>query len=186
MGYFKKHLRFQRDKPYFSLTLLLKYGLLYDTLVYFAIYHAIKGVDMLLAKRLYSLVLACFFVCNVPAPYVFAAQQPLSLPAAGKLLPLSSPSQDMVLRGMRIDVRNPLKFEFILDANKVPRVEKEEFERLVSYFMAALTIPEKDFWVNLSPYEKDYIISEKVADTDFGRDLLVEDYTLKQSLPLFS
>jgi len=52
--------------------------------------------------------------------------------------------------------------------------------RLVSYFMAALTVPETDFWVNLSPYEADDVIPQQLSDTDFGRDLLVQDYVLKQ------
>ena len=29
---------------------------------------------------------------------------------------------------------------------------------MIKYFFAALTIPDKDIWVNLSPYEKDRMI----------------------------
>jgi hypothetical protein len=32
---------------------------------------------------------------------------------------------------------------------------KQESDKLIKYFMATLAIPEKDLWVNLSPYEKD-------------------------------
>ena len=51
---------------------------------------------------------------------------------------------------------------------------------MIKYFLAALTIPEKDLWVNLSPYEKDRIIPHSFGLTEMGRDLLAEDYMLKQ------
>ncbi len=43
-----------------------------------------------------------------------------------------------------------------------------------------MTIPEKDLWVNLSPYEKDRIVPEALGQTALGRDLLAQDYFLKQ------
>ena len=52
--------------------------------------------------------------------------------------------------------------------------------KLIKYFLASLTIPEKDLWVNLSPYEKDRIIPQSFGLTEMGRDLLAEDYMLKQ------
>ena len=48
------------------------------------------------------------------------------------------------------------------------------------HFLASLTVPEKDLWVNLSPYEKDRIVPESFGQTAMGRDLLAEDYMLKQ------
>src|SRR5581483_11046587 len=41
-------------------------------------------------------------------------------------------------------------------------------------------IPESDLWVNLSPYEKNRIIPQSFGLTEMGRDLLAEDYILKQ------
>ncbi|NLE65667.1 MAG: hypothetical protein GX606_07125, partial [Elusimicrobia bacterium] len=41
-------------------------------------------------------------------------------------------------------------------------------------------VPEKDLWVNLSPYEPDRIIPEAFGRTEMGRDLLAQDYILKQ------
>jgi hypothetical protein len=35
-------------------------------------------------------------------------------------------------------------------------------------------------WVNLSPYEKDRIVPESFGQTEMGRDLLAQDYILKQ------
>jgi len=57
---------------------------------------------------------------------------------------------------------------------------RTESIRLIKYFLASLTIPEKDLWVNLSPYEKDRIIPQSFGLTEMGRDLLAEDYMLKQ------
>ena len=55
-----------------------------------------------------------------------------------------------------------------------------EATKLIKYFLASLTIPQKDLWVNLSPYEKDRIIPQSFGLTEMGRDLLAEDYMLKQ------
>ncbi len=57
---------------------------------------------------------------------------------------------------------------------------RTEANKLIKYFLASLTIPEKDLWVNLSPYEKDRIIPKSFGLTEMGRDLLAEDYMLKQ------
>jgi hypothetical protein len=57
---------------------------------------------------------------------------------------------------------------------------KIETQKLVKYFLASLTIPEKDLWVNLSPYEHDRIVPEVFGQTEMGRDLLAQDYMLKQ------
>ncbi|MFC1510666.1 hypothetical protein ACFL49_03295, partial [Candidatus Omnitrophota bacterium] len=43
-----------------------------------------------------------------------------------------------------------------------------------------MTIPKDDLWVNLSPYESDRIIPEELGKTALGRDLLAQDYILKQ------
>ncbi|MDO8674486.1 MAG: hypothetical protein Q7K71_00005, partial [Candidatus Omnitrophota bacterium] len=52
--------------------------------------------------------------------------------------------------------------------------------KLIKYFLASLTVPEKDLWVNLSPYEKDRIVPTSFGQTEMGRDLLAQDYLLKQ------
>jgi hypothetical protein len=57
---------------------------------------------------------------------------------------------------------------------------KDEANKLIRYFLASLTIPEKDLWVNLSPYEKDRIINDDLSLTEMGRDMLAQDYILKQ------
>ena len=57
---------------------------------------------------------------------------------------------------------------------------KKESARLIKYFLASLTTPEEDMWVNLSPYEKHRIIPAGFGDTEMGRDVLAQDYLLKQ------
>ncbi|MCC6759204.1 MAG: hypothetical protein IT395_06235, partial [Candidatus Omnitrophica bacterium] len=51
---------------------------------------------------------------------------------------------------------------------------------LVKYFLAALTIPDKESWVNLSPSEKDRIIPDVLGQTLMGKAMLEQDYILKQ------
>ncbi|MBF0569333.1 MAG: hypothetical protein HQL18_00960, partial [Candidatus Omnitrophica bacterium] len=55
-----------------------------------------------------------------------------------------------------------------------------EYEKLIKYFLASLTIPNSDMWVNLSPHESNRIIPDNFAETEMGRDLLGQDYILKQ------
>ena len=57
---------------------------------------------------------------------------------------------------------------------------KDEASKLVKYFLASLTIPEKDMWVNLSPYQHDRIITQEFGITEMGKDMLAQDYLLKQ------
>src|SRR5207253_622462 len=58
--------------------------------------------------------------------------------------------------------------------------KKTEYNKLVKYFLASLTIPDQDQWVNLSPYERNRIIADNFGKTEMGRDLLSQDYLLKQ------
>ena len=46
--------------------------------------------------------------------------------------------------------------------------------------LASKTIPKDDLWVNLAPYEEGCIIPEELGRTELGRDLLSQDYLLKQ------
>jgi len=88
-----------------------------------------------------------------------------------------------VLKGITIYPDNPFKFDFILDKGDSKLDEtskKEEATKLIKYFLASLTTPEEQLWVNLSPYEQDRIIPEALGVTELGRDLLAQDYILKQ------
>jgi len=107
----------------------------------------------------------------------------LNLPAPGTLVLTSPGFSPAILQGIKIHPDNPLRFDFIVNPGE-DRLEGEalnqETLKLTKYFLAALTIPEDQQWVNLSPYEKDRMIPESLGETEMGRDLLAQDYLLKQ------
>ena len=108
----------------------------------------------------------------------------LQLPKPGTMVGFSEQFTPALIKGLRIHPENPFLFDFILDAGKNNLNQQElqsESEKMVKYFLAALTVPEKDMWVNLSPYEKSRILPDAFSHTDLGRDLLGEDYLLKQT-----
>jgi len=107
----------------------------------------------------------------------------LNLPAPGTMISPGLRFTPASLKGMTLYPENPLKLDFIIDAgdsNQEKKVLHQETENLVKYFLAALTVPEKELWVNLSPYEKNRIIPDSLGSTAMGRDLLAQDYLLKQ------
>jgi len=130
----------------------------------------------------YSVVVLAFLINTFgPIPQVYA--QELYLPAPGQMVALSPAFSPAVLKGIKLDPKNPFRFHFFVDrgeANLSQEELKSESAKLIKYFLASLTIPEKDLWVNLSPYEKDRIVPQEFGQTEMGRDLLAEDYLLKQ------
>ncbi len=106
--------------------------------------------------------------------------QSLTLPKPGTMVHLSKPFNPTILKGIKVYPDNPFRFDFVLSQGDQSTDLKDESDKLVKYFLAALTIPEKDLWVNLSPYEKDRIVPESFGQTQMGRDLLAQDYMLKQ------
>jgi len=98
-----------------------------------------------------------------------------------RLSPVFNPP---ILKGLKVHPNQPFKFDFLLDQGdqKVdsPIFLRQESAKLIKYFLASLTVPENELWVNLSPYEKDRIIPNSFGLTEMGRDLLAEDYMLKQ------
>ncbi len=132
------------------------------------------------ARLLIGIFSACFSVDALGPVY---AQGALSLPEPGVMVSLSQPAQPPVLTGIRVYPENPFRFDFILDRGRAGSADpavSEDIPRLIKYFLAALTVPEDDLWVNLSPYEKDRIVPEALGQTEMGRDLLAQDYLLKQ------
>jgi HEAT repeat protein len=103
-----------------------------------------------------------------------------NLPAPTKLLNLSEKFSYPVLKGLRFNPKNPLNIEFLVDTANKEDVTKEEANRLIKYFLAGLTLPQEELWVNLSPYEGERVASDNLALTDLGKDLLGQDYCLKQ------
>ena len=142
-------------------------------------------------RKAVSLMSALAFLFGTLAPALATpTQTPLAaetsdfrLPSPGTMVPLSRPFAPPVFKGIKIHADNPFRLDFILDKGDSQSGEgalKDESSRLIKYFLAALTVPENDLWVNLSPYEKDRIIPNSFGLTEMGRDLLAEDYMLKQ------
>ncbi|MBF0532847.1 MAG: hypothetical protein HQL23_07120 [Candidatus Omnitrophica bacterium] len=145
-----------------------------------------------------SILVLALFCVQVIAPEHFvygqgAGRAGFVLPAAGSRVELSPAFVPPLLKGIKVYADNPLRVDFILDSGDVgaPLVgatttakQSQNLEQtshlLIKYFLAALTVPEKDLWVNLSPYEKNRVIPEAFGVTDLGRDILALDYLLKQ------
>ena len=111
------------------------------------------------------------------------AQNALGMPSAGTLVNLSEPFTPLIVRGLQVFPKDPLRLNFIIDQaeSKLENQElKKETEKLISYFLSALTLKEDNLWVNLSPHEKHRIIPDDLARTEMGRDMLAQDYLLKQ------
>ena len=128
------------------------------------------------------------FVCLLTVSLAFSpvpsyAQSVLNLLRPGVMVSLSPVYSSPIIKGITIHPNDPFLFDFIVhpgDENLRGQDLREESIKLIKYFMAALTVPEDEMWVNLSPYEKDRIIPEGFGDTEMGRDLLAQDYILKQ------
>jgi len=127
------------------------------------------------------LIIATFLTAQV-CP-IAHAQNVSNLPLPGVMVTMSPGFTPTIVRGITVHPDNPLRFDFIVDTGD-EHLEGEEFkkeaEKLIKYFLASLTIPEEELWVNLSPYEKNRIITKDFGLTDMGIDLLGQDYILKQ------
>ena len=129
------------------------------------------------------IVLLAFGAGVVPGPAL--AQGVFMLPPPGMMVAVTPGYVPVMIRGLTVHPDDPLKFNFIIDTGHsglaLDSAEfRQESETLVKYFLAALTLPEQDLWVNLSPYEQDRIVSDSLGRTEMGRDLLAQDYLLKQ------
>lgn len=111
------------------------------------------------------------------------AQSLSFLPAPGTMVMQSPTFVPVLLKGMTIHPENPFRLDFIVDSGNTDiniNEIKKESEKLVKYFLASMTIPKDDLWVNLSPYESNRIIPDELGKTELGRDMLAQDYLLKQ------
>ncbi len=132
--------------------------------------------------RACSVVLLTAFITTGAVPPSYA-QLTAQMPEPSAMLGLSAPYQPIMIKGLSVDRDNPFMFDFIMEQGQEPLAAdalKKEGEKLIRYFLASLAISEKDQWVNLSPYEKEKLIPEALGVTELGRDLLVQDYILKQ------
>jgi len=135
--------------------------------------------------RIANILILTTFICTSILPPSYAQVVPtlLNLPVPGTFVNPTNAFTPILIRGITIHPKDPLKINFIvntgheqLDDDQV----KDKADQLIKYFLASLTVPEKEMWVNLSPYEKDRMIPDAFGATEMGRDLLAQDYLLKQ------
>lgn len=140
--------------------------------------------EMIIKFRFIALLIVCTLVVSLFSSDLFRVKESqasmLGLPEPSKLLLISQEYDMPTLKGIKVDLNNPLKLQFIVDSGSQNKLSQEESELLLSYFLAALTTPNDDLWVNLSPYESDRVIPQKLGITELGRDMLAQDYILKQ------
>ncbi len=142
-----------------------------------------KKQDRLLFRIGAFFTILSFLSNSIVLPSRAYAQNALNLPASGVIATPTPSFIPPVMKGIKIFPDNPLRFDFIIDTGQSKLADnalKTESAKLIKYFLATLTIPEDDLWVNLSPYEKDRIIADQFGQTEMGRDLLAQDYVLKQ------
>ena len=141
--------------------------------------------------RFMAMLVNAAFCVNflMPAQMAFGQNAPLAveglmgLPPVGSMVSLTPAFTPVIVRGLKVHPENPLEFDFIVDPGDTGLKDdalRDEANKLIKYFLASLTIPEKEMWVNLSPYEKDRIIPKTFGETEMGRDMLAQDYILKQ------
>ena len=126
-----------------------------------------------LRKTVSIVILIAFVSTSIKAP-AFAqmtAVDPMPyMSAPGIMVHLSPEYSPAYLKGIVIHPENALKFDFIVykgDKLLTDAQKRVEYTKLTKYFLASLAIPDDDQWVNLSPYEKDRIIKDDLAD-DIG------------------
>jgi hypothetical protein len=134
-----------------------------------------------ISRFIAGLIIISFSLNGFCAPLSHA--QVAFLPAAGSMVDMTAKFNPVVIKGMQLHPDNPFNFDFIVDTGDLELSQeelKEQGQKLIGYFLASLTTPEKQMWVNLSPYEKDRIIPKTFGDTEMGKELLSQDYILKQ------
>lgn len=134
-------------------------------------------------RKMIVYIVLCAFMIQAVVPLSVCAQAVMAMPKPGSMIGLSPVFHPPLLRGMVVDPEKPFNFNFIIaqgDASLPNADKKALYQNLIKYFLAALAVPDQDQWVNLSPYEGDRIIEENFGMTAMGRDLLAQDYILKQ------
>jgi hypothetical protein len=97
-----------------------------------------------------------------------------------RVLTLSEPYSYPVLQGMRFYPDNPFRLDFFINTRDQSTIDRPQTARLVEYFLAAMSMPRTDIWVNLSPDDKDRVIPSPLDLTAMGAQLLEQDLLLKQ------
>jgi hypothetical protein len=108
-------------------------------------------------KKITEIFVFFCFITNSVMPSMGMAKTfsgGLVLPQPGSMVNLTPAVTPAYLKGMIIDPNKPFKFDFIIFRGDKPLAQsqkKEEYTKLIKYFLAALAVPDEDQWVNLSP-----------------------------------
>jgi len=130
----------------------------------------------MLQKGFILILLVAFIFSGLPQIPAQAQEFSINrLPVPGSMVAPAVDFMPLTLKGLVIHPENALKFDFLMDTgnshlNGQPL--KDEALKVMKYFLTALTMPEDDMWVNLSPYEKGRIVENNFGSTLMGRDLL--------------
>lgn len=134
-------------------------------------------------RRSINILVLMMFAFSSLFPSALFAQTTMHLPQPGQMIGLSEKFSPIVLQGVTIHPEDPLLFDFIVNhqgASVSVEELNQEAMKLVKYFLTGLSIKEDQLWVNLSPKEQDRIMDEALSHTDLGKELLIQDYILKQ------
>ncbi len=135
------------------------------------------------SRQSVSMIILTAFICTAVRSPSFASSPLAWMPEPGERISLSPEFTPANLKGMFIHSDNALQFDFLIQRGDLPLTAEQkqaEYKKLIKYFLASLAIPDENQWVNLSPYEKLRIIKDDFGKTEMGRDLLGQDYILKQ------
>lgn len=135
-----------------------------------------------LFRSILSIIIAFSWVSSSTLSHSQTISTPL-VPQPGTMMTLSEAFHPAVIRGIELNTENPFLIDFIVDTGDSGlsgETLTAETTKLAKYFLAGMAVPDEDLWVNLSPYETERIIEEEFGQTDMGRDLLAQDYLLKQ------
>lgn len=137
----------------------------------------IKGSEWF--RFLVWVVLTAYSLDMICGQAVYAQTVPAQF-YSQSMSPASSPVFFPLLKAISLDRHDPFKINFLIDEQSPAKLDEAQATTLIRYFLAFLTIPEKDLWVNLSPEEPDRIIDKDFGATFAGTAMLREDSLLKQ------
>lgn len=86
-------------------------------------------------------------------------------------------------RGMSVFDDRPTTPDFVIEGGDLGSHSPEfavESTRVVNFFATAVTVPESEFWVNLSPDETNRMLGAGLTGTEAGHQLLELDVRLKR------
>lgn len=98
------------------------------------------------------------------------------LPHWSKKIELNYGQNTVLIKGIIPDEDDDSKYQVVFNRNASERQIKSQIDLLLS----ALTIPDEELWIDLSPDNKISVLSPEMLDSPIGEIFLKSDYLLKQ------